>query len=162
MSGSAENMAHGASEKSSRHEVVVNLATANRMLSLLRPVIDDLLSGQKHLAELQPEQDRLDRQRRSLSWPERARRYQLREEVTAIEQDLLDTLAELEVLGVELIDPDEGRVGIPTLVNDRAAFFSWRPGEETVRFWHFAGEVSRRPIPPSWHKQADIQLMGKI
>ena len=54
MSGSAENMAHGASEKSSRHEVVVNLATANRMLSLLRPVIDDLLSGQKHLAELQP------------------------------------------------------------------------------------------------------------
>ena len=69
MSGSAENMAHGASEKPSRHEVVVNLATANRMLSLLRPVIDDLLSGQKHLAELQPEQDRLDRQRRSLSWP---------------------------------------------------------------------------------------------
>ena len=45
MSGSAENMAHGAWEKSSRPEIVVNLATANRMLSLLRPVIDDMLTS---------------------------------------------------------------------------------------------------------------------
>ena len=35
------------------------------------------------------------------------------------------------------------------------------PDEETVRFWHFAGETGRRPVPAAWHKQADIQLLGK-
>src|SRR5947209_8691117 len=161
MSGSAEYQAHGASETTTRPEAVVNLATANRMVPLVRRIIDDILRHQRHLAQLQPEQERLDRERRSLNWPERSRRYQLREDIAAEETGLLEAMAELEVLGVALVDPESGRIGFPTIVNERPAFFSWQPGEETLKYWHFGSELVRRAIPASWAKHADIRLLGK-
>jgi len=161
MSGSAEYQAHGASETPTRPEAVVNLATANRMVPLVRRIIDDILRHQRQLAQLQPEQEQLDRQRRSLDWPERSRRYQLREDIAVEETGLLEAMAELEVLGVALVDPESGRVGFPTIVNERPAFFSWQPGEETLKYWHFGTELVRRPIPSSWAKHADIRLLGK-
>ena len=161
MSGSAEYQAHGASETPNRPEAVVNLATANRMVPLVRRIVEDILRHQRQLAQLQPEQERLDRQRRTLNWPERARRYQLSEELAAEESSLLEAMAELEVLGVALVDPESGRIGFPTIVNERPAFFSWQPGEETLRYWHFGTELVRRAIPASWAKHADIRLVGK-
>jgi hypothetical protein len=161
MSGSREHKTRGASELPSRLEGVVNLATANRMTSLLERIVGDYLKHRRCVAELQSEQERLDRHRRDLSWPERSRRYELSEVVANEEQYLLDSLAELEVLGVALVDEQAGQVGIPTLVNDRPAYFSWIPGEESVGFWHFADEVDRRPIPAAWVKQADLRLTGK-
>jgi len=150
MNGSAENRASGASEKPGRSDAVMSLVTARRMLPLVRRIVGDLLNARRRLAQLLPEQNRLDRLRRTLAWPERARRYQLREEVADLEQDLQDALAELEVLGLALLDPALGRVGFPTTVNDRRAFFTWQAGDETVRGWHFLGETVSRPIPAAW------------
>src|SRR2546422_4983525 len=134
MNGSTGNMS-GAPEK--RGEIVLSLSTVQRMLPLVQRIVDDILQNQKALERLSPEQDRLDRQRRSLAWPQRQRRYQLREELSGAEHGLQEAFTELQGLGVALLNPDEGRVGFPTRVNDRPAFFSWRPGEE-LRFWHFA------------------------
>jgi hypothetical protein len=128
----------------------MSLATARRMLPLVRRIVGDLLNARRRLAQLLPEQTRLDRLRRTLAWPERARRYQLREEVADQEQYLQDALAELEVLGLALLEPAEGRVGFPAAVNDRRAFFLWQAGEETVRGWQFVGEFVSRPIPAAW------------
>src|SRR5262249_28406016 len=125
------------------------------MLPLARRVVDDILTQRHRLAELLPEQDRLDRARRTLAWPDRLRRYNLREEIAGAEHHLLDALAELEVLGLELVSAEEGRLGFPTIVDDRAAFFSWVPGEEDITYWHFAGERARRRIPASWSKSAE-------
>jgi hypothetical protein len=161
MSGSAENTASSAFEDSGRREVVLDLATANRMLLLVRRIVDDVQNYSRTLDRIRPEQERLDRGRRSLTWPQRQRRYQIREEVADVEQSLLDALAELEVLGVTLLDPLTGQVGLPTLVNDKRAYFSWKPGEEGLSYWHFAGEEQRRPIPASWIKAADLRLLGK-
>ncbi len=161
MIGSAENTASSAFEDSGRREVVLDLATGNRMLLLVRRIVTDIQNQSRILARMRPEQDRLDRGRRTLSWPERQRRYQIREEVADAEQALQDALAELEVLSVTLLDPLSGQVGLPTLVNDKRAFFSWKPGEEGLSFWHFAGEEQRRPIPASWIKAADLRLLGK-
>ena len=104
------------------------------------------------LALLQPERARLDRRRQALAWPERARRYQLHDEITALQEVRRQTLAELEALGVALLDAAAGLVGFPTIVNDRPAFFSWRPGEEGLRFWNYAGDRNRRPVPEAWTK----------
>jgi hypothetical protein len=161
MSGSTENTAHSASERPGAPDRLINLGTARRMLALVGRVVGDLLQGRRRLAELRPEQDRLDRLRRTLAWPERSRRYQLREEIAAAEQQVQDARAELTVLGVAIIDAAEGRVGFPTVVNGRTAFFSWKPGEEGLGFWHFEGETGRRQIPASWAKSADISLSRK-
>ena len=161
MSGFAENTAHDASEKPDRQESVIPLGTACRMLPLVRLIVQDVLADRLRLAHLQPERQRLDRQRRTLAWPERARRYQIQEEIAAAAQHLQAALEELESLGLELLDPSEGRVGFPTLVNNARAYFSWRPNEEGMHFWHFAGETLRRPIPAAWRKTAQSSCFGK-
>jgi hypothetical protein len=161
MNGPAENTAHGAFEPPDQTDTVLSLGTARRMLPLVRRIVADILRYQRRLAELLPEQERLDRRRRTLAWPERCRRYQLQEEVRAAEAQLQEVQAELEGLGVALLDRTDGRLGFPTIVNDSRAFFSWRPGEEGVRYWHFAGETVRRLIPASWTEVVGFSRSSK-
>jgi hypothetical protein len=160
MNGSRGNMASGTPEKSGKRDRVMNLLTAQRMVPLVGHIIADVLIQQGNLERLQPEQDRLDRHKRHLVWPERRRRYQLREEIANAERDLEAHLVELRELGVSLLDPDTGRVGFPTVVNGQAAYFSWRPGEERIQSWHFVEDSKCRPIPPAWNKMSDISLTG--
>ncbi len=159
MNGSTGNKASGASESPDRGEVFLSLGMAQRMLPLIQRIVEDVLHNQQVVERLQPEQDKLERQRRNLAWPERQRRYQLRDDLDRAENTLQENLEEMQTLGVALLDPDVGRVGFPTLVNDRRAFFSWRPGEEGIHSWHFAAESVCRPIPSSWLRE--ISLSGK-
>src|SRR5690349_17377832 len=99
MSGFIENTAHNAPDKPDRPEVVLDLATASKMVPLVRGIVADILEHQRHLAALEPELDDLDRQRRTLAWPKRARRYQVREEISTATQHLQQAFAELEALG---------------------------------------------------------------
>jgi len=62
----------------------------------------------------------------------------------------------MQVLGLTLLDAEIGRVGFPTLVNDRRAYFSWRPGEEGLHSWHFAEESMCRPIPSAWRNEITL------
>src|SRR2546426_11465788 len=118
-----ENTAN-ASERPDRRETAMNLITARRMLPLVQRIVGDILHDRQELARLHPEQGRLDRQRRDLRWPERQRRYQLREEIMALERHLQEATVELQTLALALLDPLMGRIGFPTIVNDRRAFFS--------------------------------------
>jgi len=142
-----------------RGETVMSLATARRMLPLVQRIVADFLEQQKACDRLQPEQSRLERVRRSLTWPERQQRYRIQEELAQAEREMQGARQELEGLGVTLLDSAEGRVGFPTLVNNRRAFFSWQPGEEALHSWHFAEESVCRPIPQAWLKE--ISLSGK-
>ncbi len=158
MSGLTGDTASSASEKPAGRRTVFALGTVRRMLPLVRRVVRDLLQARRILAQLQPEKAVLDRQRRSLAWPERSRRYQLREEIASQEELQQEAWAELEVvLGLVLLDPENGRVGFPTVINDRRAFFSWQPDEETVEHWHFDGETHRRQIPSAWSAAVDVR-----
>ncbi|MBI3411767.1 MAG: DUF2203 family protein [Planctomycetes bacterium] len=159
MKGSKGNRAPDAFENPERSQVVLSLTTVHKMLPLVRRILDDILDCQKSLLRLQPEEQRLDRQRRTLDWPSRQRRYNLKDELAAAEHRLNDAKEELHGLGVVLLDGAAGRVGFPTMVNNRPAFFSWHSGEEGLNSWHFAEEEGCRPIPPAWLKE--ISLLGK-
>jgi hypothetical protein len=156
MNGSKGYRASDASERPDRGEVVLNLNTVQRMLPLVRHIVEDFLASQENLSRLHPEEGRLDRQRRSLDWPARQRRYRLKEEIARIENMLAGAREELDDLGVVLLDAEVGRVGFPTMVNNRKAFFSWRPSEDGLHSWHFAEESQCRPIPPAWLKEISM------
>jgi hypothetical protein len=160
MNGSKGNAAFNASEQPERRDIVLNLNTAHRMLPLVQHIVGDILADQAVLQRLQPEQDRLDRHKRELVWQERQRRYQVHEEVSSAERHLLEAREELDTLGIALLDAEIGRVGFPTLVNDRRAFFSWKPGEETLNTWQFEEETICRPIPASWWKITETSMTG--
>jgi hypothetical protein len=127
------------------------------MLPLVRHIVSDLLEAEQGLGGLLWEQDGLDRNRRDLSWPERQRRYFLLDEVAKAESRRKDAISELKHLGVHIFDIAHGRVGFPTIVNTKPAFFSWQPDEADIGFWHFAGDdARRRPIPASWNQEAAV------
>ena len=153
MNGSKGNAAFNASEMPEGRDIVLNLNTANRMLPLVQRVVDDILISHQTIDRLQPELDRLDRHKRDLVWLERQRRYQVSEEVAAAERKLGEAVEELSILGVTLLEAGSGRIGFPTLVNDRRAYFSWHLGEDRLQNWRFADEDIDRPIPPSWLKE---------
>ncbi len=157
MTNPTRNTGPSASDES-RRERVLNLGTARSMLPLVRRIMQDIIAANVALDGLLPEQDRLDRERQTLDWPARARRYQLREEIGEAEHNLQDALAELEFLGIDLLDPTNSQAGFPTIVNGRDAYFSWKLGEDDVMFWHFAGETTRRRIPSSWTAEAEVEL----
>lgn len=159
MNGSKGYPASGASEKPERGDIVLSLRTVQRMLPLIQRIVGDILATQKTVSRLHPEEESLDRHKRTLTWPERQRRYQLKDELANAERDLNNAREELDELGVALLDVELGRVGFPTMVNNRPAYFSWQLGEDGLHSWHFAEERVCRPIPPAWLKE--IALTGK-
>jgi len=142
-----------AAKPSNQSEPLFELPTVIRMLPLVRKVADDILAIQTELRGLRVECDRLDRQRHDLAWPERQRRYQLHDTISATERRARGFVHELENLGVAVMDPKTAQLGFPTIVNGKLAFFSWIPGEESVTFWHYdRDETRRRQVPEAWYK----------
>jgi hypothetical protein len=161
MSGSTERRTSGAFEKAGGPNVLFTWPVAQRMLPLVGQIVRQLRDESRRLDRMHAEKEELDRMRRTLAWPLRARRYQLQEEIAGVEHNLQTTLAELEGLGVALVDVEAGQVGFPTTVNNRPAFFSWRCDEESLQYWYFAEDTNeRRPIPTSWMKSSEKSRRG--
>ena len=60
--------------------------------------------------------------------------------------------------GVAVIDVATAQVGFPTIVNNKLAFFSWLPGEETVSHWHYDNDFDhRRPVPEAWYQPLPVR-----
>lgn len=160
MSGKPER-ATGARGKSRRKLQPVDLPTVRRMLPLVQRIVTDLVQDRKELNRYTFEQEGLDRNKRELSWPERERRYTVQGEVSRLRSRLEDEQRELDQLGAVLFASTDGRVGFPTEVNGRPAFFSWQLGEDGVSYWHFAEEMTRRPIPTTWNDNNQVKLVAQ-
>lgn len=150
MSGFTENRASGASEQSGAPATILTWHACRAMLPLVSQIARDIGGLHQRLLRLRPELAHLERNRRALTWPQRSRRYQLEEEIAATEAELRSTVAELDALGVALLDAATGLVGFPTLVNERRAYFSWKPGEDAIACWNYADDRVRRPVPEEW------------
>src|SRR5260370_39518916 len=104
MNGFTERRTSGAGQRPGPHDLILTWETSAAMLALVRRVVADLLGCQERLATLRPERNRLERNRLHLAWAERARRYEIEEETQAIGDQLRAAHAELEKLGVALLD----------------------------------------------------------
>lgn len=144
------------SHDEARPDTVLNLKTVHKMLPLVRGIVTDVMTRHLALATLQPQEEHLQRHKRSLSWMQRKQRYLLQADLADQDQALQDALQELTELGVVMLDVHEGRVGFPTLVNNRPAFFTWSPNEDAPHSWQFAEENVARPIPPAWLQEVSF------
>jgi hypothetical protein len=156
MSGSRSYPTSDASEKPERSEVVLSLTTVYKMLPLVQQIASDIVKSHQAIIQLQPEEERLDSFRRNLNWPMRKRRYEIKEELAKADKDLEVAHSELRELGVVVLNELEGRIGFPTMVNNRPAYFSWHHGDTALRHWVFADEEAERPIPASWLKELGV------
>jgi len=147
---STPNRATNPAGKPRKKELALDLTTARQMLPLVKSIVSDIVNSRQVLSRLTPEQERLDRHRRDLVWLERERRYQVRDEIAAIEKTLTHATGELAGLGVSLVNEEAGEVDFPTKINGRPAAFTWKVGEAAVGHWHYQGEDQLRPIPTEW------------
>src|SRR4051812_35620023 len=125
MSGSRSFPTSDAPESSERTEVVLSLTTVYKMLPLVHQIASDIVTSHKTISRLHPEEETLDHKRHSLDWPERKRRYEIKEELAKADKELEVAHNELRELGLVVLNELEGRIGFPTMVNNRRAFFSW-------------------------------------
>jgi len=154
MSSTPNRASSNPAGKSRRKEITLDLTTARQMLPLVKSIVSDIVTSRTAIDKLSPEQDRLDRQRRDLVWQERARRYHVHDEIVAAEKKFTTALGELTALGLSLLDAEAGEIDFPTKINGRSAAYNWKLGEDAVRFWHYSGELQRRPIPNDWDQTA--------
>lgn len=150
MSGFTEFQASGASDTHGKADIVLTWAHAQSMMPLVRHIVTEIMTLVQRMQAIEPEKDRLDRHRHDLSWPERRRRYELTEEMDRLTKALRSARAELDVLGVALLDEATGFVGFPTLVNNQRAYFSWKLDEDELNYWQFADGHRRRAVPAAW------------
>ncbi len=156
------NRASNPAGKPRQKDVNLDLSTTRDMLPLVRSIVNDIVDARQRLNKLTPEQELLERCRRSLNWTSRQRRYAIQDEIHSAEQTLSGAVAELGILGVKLTDAETGQVDFPTKINGRSAAFTWKLGEDGVRFWHYSGEEQPRPIPTDWQHGTPLRAREEM
>lgn len=69
-------------------------------------------------------------------------------------QEAKDTLAEIETIGVQVQDLEEGLLDFPCVVDGTTVMLCWKLGEESIMHWHNAedGFAGRKPIDARFGK----------
>lgn len=123
------------------------VAEANRTLPYVRSIVEEVQSryqvvqstGKKHKA---------------LPANEESKRADLKDEIREAADRIRACLDELQALGIEMKDYEEGLVDFPAEFEGRPILLCWKHGEEKVGFWHETevGAKGRKPVPddPSW------------
>jgi hypothetical protein len=70
-------------------------------------------------------------------------------------QDIKDTLAEIDAIGVQVKDLDIGLLDFPCAVDDEIVLLCWKYGEEKIEFWHGMEEGFKG------RKRIDERIRGK-
>ena len=123
---------------------------ANAALAEVRPLAERMVAHRRALARAQREQAELvtriatdggDLDPGAL----RDLAGVLQEETEA----LAECVRELDALGVQVKDLDEGLVDFPARKGDEDVLLCWRLGEDEVAYWHGLedGFAGRRPLP---------------
>lgn len=122
--------------------------TANRVLPLVRSIVEDVVREFRSLRTAGGQQRRLESHRES-DEASASRLHALRTQVTESSTRIEGYLRELEELGLELRDLETGLIDFPTLIDGEPAFLCWRLGEDEVVSWHAAGQgfAERQPLP---------------
>lgn len=126
-------------------------AAANRMLPLVRAIVQDIVDLNRDLRDRKQRLEDL----RTDTGTARRRSDPYAEEVEQMQKDLefdAERLREFErelgKLGVQIKDPVKGLADFPTVIDGKDAFLCWRLGEPEVAYWHplDGGYLSRRSL----------------
>jgi len=127
------------------------LAEANRALTLVRRIVADIVAEYRRLRELHETHRAFDA-RGDVPAAERAR-----EEYAAVTDHLAELREELEEIGCELKDYEQGVVDFPARLDGREVLLCWKLGENRIEHWHEleATIAERQPMLEHWGYRAE-------
>ncbi|WP_260703845.1 DUF2203 domain-containing protein [Edaphobacter flagellatus] len=69
-------------------------------------------------------------------------------------QDTKDALAEIEAIGVQVKDLEQGLLDFPCIIDGKTVLLCWKQGEKEIAFWHSIEEgfAGRKPIDARFSK----------
>jgi hypothetical protein len=69
-------------------------------------------------------------------------------------QEAKDTLAEIEAIGVQIKDFEQGLLDFPCLLEGKTVLLCWKLGEKEIGFWHAPedGFAGRKPLDARFGK----------
>jgi hypothetical protein len=125
---------------------------ANAALEVVRPLVERLVDARKRLVHiagrLEEVEGRVSGNGGGLD-PERVRELQDRAAEAA--NDIAGLVSELEEVGIQVKDLDQGLIDFPALhpERDETVLLCWRLGEDAVGYWHGVEEgfAGRKPLP---------------
>jgi len=76
-----------------------------------------------------------------------ARRRAERDKAT---QEVQDTLAEIDAIGVQVKDLEKGLLDFPSVLDGKSVLLCWKLGEKEIGYWHSPedGFAGRKPLDP--------------
>jgi hypothetical protein len=125
---------------------------ANAALEVVRPLVDRLVEARKRLVHvagrLEEVEGRVSGNGGGLD-PERVR--ELQDRAAEVANDVAGLVSELEAVGVQVKDLDQGLIDFPALHPERGetVLLCWRLGEDAVAHWHGVEEgfAGRKHLP---------------
>jgi hypothetical protein len=69
-------------------------------------------------------------------------------------QEAKDTLAEIDAIGVQVKDLEEGLLDFPCIIDGRTVLLCWKLGEKEIGYWHSPedGFAGRKPLDSRFGK----------
>ena len=69
-------------------------------------------------------------------------------------QEAKDTLAEIDSIGVQVKDLEDGLLDFPSVMDGKPILLCWKLGEPTIAHWHTEEEgfAGRKPLDPRFGK----------
>jgi hypothetical protein len=122
---------------------------ANRMLPLVRRIVEDIVRTYRSLTERFQHMERLwPDNKAALDTAHREELEAVRAELEREEEALSGFVQELTDLGVELKGADDGLVDFPSMRDGRIVYLCWKVGESEIAWWHEldAGFRGRQPL----------------
>jgi hypothetical protein len=69
-------------------------------------------------------------------------------------QEAKDTLAEIDSIGVQVKDLEQGLLDFPTILDGKTVLLCWKLGESAIAYWHTEEEgfAGRKPLDARFGK----------
>jgi|GEM_PF-472527 hypothetical protein len=131
------------------HKTLFTLDQARSMLPLLRLIVADIQLACRELAERRLHLHRMIRRHEGRqSSMHLAELEDLRQDIQEDARRFELYVEELEKLGVLLRSAEVGVVDFPTVIDEQLGFFTWKPDDRDIAFWHSGDQswTDREPI----------------
>jgi len=148
------------------------LSEAEGMGPLVRSILTDVADATVERTEAEKQVKRSEAFRNDANYSKRL----IYQEAMQAAQRAVDRIArchvELEELGVELVDPEDGVAGFPFKWSRnsnsrkvRKAFFLLKLSDDPtvgIQSWRFSGEREERRVPPHWLGQLSSPILAEV
>ncbi len=141
-----------AAPKKERGPHLFTLEEANQLLPQVREILKRLRKKQEEVRALEQKKavEELSWLREDGTVSPKAEKgiAHLEESMESTGQAFEQALQELNALGAQLKDLDEGLIDFFTARNDTLVYLCWKDGEEKIRYWHDleSGAAGRQPL----------------